>query len=158
MSQYFKSAALVLQVACGVQLFNNYVAEFTWCFGPSMLPTLNMTGDIVGFEHLTQRFSKLDTGDLVVAVSPIDPSKLVCKRVIGVPGDKVVIDPVSPHRQYITVPPGHYWLMGDNLSNSTDSRAYGPVSGGLVLGRVFARLWPSPKWINNGLEEIVEFS
>lgn len=68
-----------------------------------MLPTLNMTGDIVGFEHLTQRFSKLDTGDLVVAVSPTDPSKLVCKRIIGVPGDKVVIDPVSPHRQYITV-------------------------------------------------------
>lgn len=30
--------------------------------------------------------------------------------------------------------------MGDNLSNSTDSRAYGPVSGGLVLGRVFARV------------------
>lgn len=30
MSNYFKSAALVLQVACGVQLFNNYVAEFTW--------------------------------------------------------------------------------------------------------------------------------
>lgn len=68
-----------------------------------MLPTLNMTGDIVGFEHLTQRFSKLGTGDLVVAISPTDPSKLVCKRIIGVPGDKVVIDPVSPHRQYITV-------------------------------------------------------
>jgi hypothetical protein len=30
--------------------------------------------------------------------------------------------------------------MGDNLSNSTDSRAYGPVSGGLILGRVFARV------------------
>ena len=30
MSKYFKSAALVFQVACGVQLFNNHVAEFTW--------------------------------------------------------------------------------------------------------------------------------
>jgi inner membrane protease subunit 1 len=33
MSKYFKSAALVFQVACGVQLFNNYVAEFTWVIG-----------------------------------------------------------------------------------------------------------------------------
>ena len=73
------------------------------CFGPSMLPTLNMTGDIVGYEHLTQRFSKLDTGDLVVAVSPTDPSKLVCKRIIGVEGDRVCIDPISMHRRYITV-------------------------------------------------------
>ncbi|KAF8981898.1 hypothetical protein BGZ46_002139 [Entomortierella lignicola] len=157
MSRYFKSTALVLQVAFGVQLFNENVAEFTWCFGPSMLPTLNMTGDIVAFEHLTQRFSKLGTGDLVVAISPSDPSKLVCKRIIGVEGDKVCIDPISAHRQYITVPPGHYWLMGDNLNNSTDSRVYGPVSGGLILGRVFARLWPSPKWLGNGMEEIVEF-
>lgn len=68
-----------------------------------MLPTLNMTGDIVGYESLTQRFSKLETGDLVVAVSPRDPSKLICKRIIGVAGDKVCIDPVSVHRQYITV-------------------------------------------------------
>ncbi|KAG0303450.1 hypothetical protein BGZ98_006641 [Dissophora globulifera] len=157
MSQYLKSAALVLQVACGIQLFKEYVAEFTWCFGPSMLPTLNMTGDVVVYEHLTQRFSKLDTGDLVVAISPVDPSKLVCKRIIGVAGDKVCIDPISMHRQYITVPPGHYWLMGDNLNNSTDSRAYGPVSEGLVTGRVFARLWPNPRWLGNGLEEIVEF-
>lgn len=68
-----------------------------------MLPTLNMTGDVVGYESLTQRFSKLETGDLVVAVSPRDPSKLICKRIIGTAGDKVCIDPVSVHRQYITV-------------------------------------------------------
>ncbi|KAG0025749.1 IMP1 inner mitochondrial membrane peptidase-like [Podila clonocystis] len=158
MSRYLKGAAIVIQVACGVQLFKENIAEFTWCFGPSMLPTLNMTGDIVGYESLTQRFSKLETGDLVVAVSPRDPSKLICKRIIGAAGDKVCIDPVSVHRQYITVPPGHYWLMGDNLNNSTDSREYGPVSGGLILGRVFARVWPSPKWIGNGMEEILEFS
>ncbi|KAI1307671.1 IMP1 inner mitochondrial membrane peptidase-like [Mortierella claussenii] len=79
-----------------------------------------MTGDVVFYEHWTQRFSKLDTGDVVVAASPLDPSKLVCKRIIGLPGDKVCIDPISVHRQYIT-------------------------------------LWPNPKWIGNGMEEIVEF-
>ncbi|KAG0057562.1 IMP1 inner mitochondrial membrane peptidase-like [Gryganskiella cystojenkinii] len=103
MSAYFRSAAKVLQVACTIQLVNQYAFEATWCFGPSMLPTLNMTGDIVIFERLTQRYSKIQTGDLVVATSPEDPTKFVCKRVIGLAGDKVCIDPISPHRQYITV-------------------------------------------------------
>ncbi|RUS21821.1 IMP1 inner mitochondrial membrane peptidase-like protein [Endogone sp. FLAS-F59071] len=52
------------------------------------------------------------------------------------------------------VPPGHVWLGGDNMSNSTDSRLYGPVPLALVKGRVFARVWPEPGWIRNGLVPI----
>ena len=36
----------------------------------------------------------------------------------------------------VTVPPGHVWLQGDNMSVSRDSREYGPVSRGLIRGRV----------------------
>ena len=40
------------------------------------------------------------------------------------------------------VPEGHVWLQGDNLSNSTDSRHYGPVPLGMVQGRVVLKIWP----------------
>lgn len=40
------------------------------------------------------------------------------------------------------VPQGHVWLEGDNASNSTDSRAYGPVPLAMVRGRVFLKVRP----------------
>jgi inner membrane protease subunit 1 len=36
----------------------------------------------------------------------------------------------------LQVPKGHVWLLGDNIDNSLDSRTYGPVPLGLILGRV----------------------
>ena len=49
-----------------------------------MLPTLNMWGDIILMETISWRWRrKIDLGDLVVAVSPADPSKTVLKRVLG---------------------------------------------------------------------------
>ena len=35
-----------------------------------------------------------------------------------------------------TIPPGHYWVMGDNRNDSNDSHAWGPLRGNRIIGRV----------------------
>ena len=42
--------------------------------------------------------------------------------------------------EWVRIPKGHVWLVGDNLSNSTDSRTYGPVPLAIVKGQVLARV------------------
>ena len=42
----------------------------------------------------------------------------------------------------ITVPPGHYFMMGDNRGASDDSRFWGPVPRDWIIGSAFATYWP----------------
>lgn len=57
--------------------------------GPSMLPTLNMSGDVLLVERLSTRFGNIKHGDLVIACSTENPKKTICKRVMGLEGDRV---------------------------------------------------------------------
>ncbi|KAK9463182.1 peptidase S24/S26A/S26B/S26C [Lipomyces oligophaga] len=59
------------------------------------------------------------------------------------PPSSISVPPSScTESRYIKVPEGHLWLLGDNASASLDSREYGPVPMGLVLGKViFAVYW-----------------
>ena len=45
-------------------------------------------------------------------------------------------------QQPYRVPAGSYFLMGDNRPDSGDSRAFGPVARGRLVGRAFGRYWP----------------
>jgi signal peptidase I len=90
------------------------------------------------------------------------------KRVVGLPGDhlkviagRVYIDgkrqnepfirpdaecPTCNLPREITIPPGHFFMMGDNRGNSTDSRVWGPVPKKWIIGGAFFTYWP-PKRI-----------
>ncbi|KAI8799672.1 mitochondrial inner membrane peptidase complex catalytic subunit [Cladochytrium replicatum] len=136
------------QGACLAILFQQHCAEISMCVGPSMLPTFNIIGDLVIVRKLstTKVQQSVQHGDVLVAVSPMNSSRAICKRVAGLPGDTVPVDPLSGSEK-LTVPAGQVWLLGDNLANSTDSRSYGPVPMGLIRGKVVCKIWPRFEWV-----------
>ncbi|XP_053139042.1 mitochondrial inner membrane protease subunit 1 isoform X3 [Hemicordylus capensis] len=105
-----------------------------------MEPTIQ-NSDMVFSENLSYHFSSIQKGDIVIAKNPADPKSNICKRVMGLEGDKVCTSSPSDFLKiHSYVPKGHVWLEGDNLRNSTDSRCYGPVPYGLIRGRICFKL------------------
>ena len=102
-------------------------------------------------------FSSL--GQAIGVVPPSDRDFI--KRVVGIPGDtincrggalyrnnqKVVENYLDPGMttdgcRRTTVKPGELFVMGDNRTNSQDSRVFGPIKRSDVVGRAFVRIWP----------------
>ncbi|TYK13270.1 mitochondrial inner membrane protease subunit 1-like [Cucumis melo var. makuwa] len=130
---------------CGLHVANTYICTATFTYGPSMIPTLNLTGDFVLAERLSTRFGRVGVGDIVLVRSPENPRKVVGKRLIGMEGDSVtyVVDPKnSDWSETVVVPKGHVWIEGDNIYDSRDSRNFGAVPYGLLQGKIFWRIWP----------------
>ncbi|THH21451.1 hypothetical protein EW146_g80 [Bondarzewia mesenterica] len=140
-------ALYTINLACAFHLFAEYIGSVTSVHGPSMIPTMAEEGEIVIENRLSFRRdpSSLKRGDLVTLASPLTVGRVVCKRVLGLPGDVICVDPTSikaPSTEHVIVPQGHIWIIGDNATLSRDSRDYGPVSLSLVRGTLFARVFP----------------
>jgi signal peptidase I len=107
------------------------------------------------------------SGYLLAAKIYTSSSTFFIKRVIGLPGEKVTIQNGTvkiynsekpegfilnePYLSNlvkttsdidITLPPQQYFVMGDNRTNSYDSRSWGSLNGKAILGRVWLRVWP----------------
>ena len=87
------------------------------CEGKSMNPTIK-DGETV----LVDREAKIEVGDIVVAKHPTEQTSEVVKR----------IERINEH--------GHYFLVGDNLEDSNDSRHFGAVTREYIKGKVVARM------------------
>ena len=101
-----------------------------------MLPTLPLEDFLLidKFSHAVLK-RKYQKGDIIISWAPYNHNRSVCKRIAGVAGDVVTRYPSSHAEERVvdpsllesfTVPPGHIWLLGDNIEHSTDSRNYGP--------------------------------
>ena len=112
----------VLQVLTIYHITTFYFVDGTLCVGPSMLPTFNETGDFVLIDRWTHSYyggrKRYQNQDVVIAISPYDPKKTICKRVSATEGETVEVEWAGGLTRRLVVPAGHVWLTGDNASNS----------------------------------------
>ncbi|XP_047342236.1 mitochondrial inner membrane protease subunit 1 [Impatiens glandulifera] len=136
---------IVVKFLCLLHVTDTYLCSPTIVYGPSMLPTFNLTGDVVLVDYISHRLGRVGPGDIVLVRSPENPRRMVVKRILAMGGDTITfqVDPRNSERcRTIVVPKGHVWIQGDNIYLSKDSRSFGPVPYGLIKGKVYSRVWP----------------
>lgn len=127
----------------------------------SMKPTLD-PGEFILVNKLAYRLGDVQHGDIIVFHFPQDPREDYIKRVIGLPGDDLLVQggvvyvnnrPLSEN--YISAPPGYtgewkvpensIFVLGDNRNQSSDSHSWGYVPMQNVVGRALVIYWPFNK-------------
>jgi signal peptidase I len=134
----------------------------------SLIPTIQI-GDQVLVNKFVYRFGSPRYRDIVVLDDPTGETPMLIKRVIALGGQtvdlrdgKVVVDgvplvepythgqpslPGDPGITYpLTLPIGTVWVMGDNRTQSKDSRWLGPQPLASVHGKAFVVYWPPSRW------------
>ncbi len=147
-------ALLALQQLLSVVIVA-YVVQPVRMEGKSMSPALN-EGDKF---FLWKQFDELQRGDIVGHLYPLDTTKSYIKRIVGLPGETIEF---RDNRVYINgklldesytqsptvsfdgegpkvIPANHYFMLGDNRTNSSDSRLWGTVARELVYGKFWYR-------------------
>lgn len=150
---------LGLSALCAYLLIT-FVFRLTIVKGESMDHTL-ATGQTLYVDKLFLRFSEPKRGDIVIVEYPGSDESFV-KRVVGMPGEKIYIKDskvyingnsqidvwngshVIGDMDEVTVPENSYFVMGDNRSNSKDSRSksVGTISRDHIIGRAVFRVYP----------------
>jgi signal peptidase I len=130
--------------------------------GTSMLPRL-VDQDRLFINKFVYHFEAIEPGDVVVFHYPRDPQKSYIKRIIAIPGDRLLIDrgrvyvngkllsePYIPEEYRDTrsqdemiIPKDEYFVMGDHRSISSDSREFGAVKRDLIYGKAAFVYWPT---------------
>lgn len=157
----------ILMAILVVMLFTQFVGSHSVVPTGSMLPTIEI-GDHLITNRIPYYYRDPARGEVVVFYQ--DGEYLV-KRVIGLPGDEIDIrenkvwingKPLD-ERDYIyiwdstgqvvgvgidyplTIPEDHYFVLGDNRPDSSDSRYFGPISRKQIVSQAMWRIFPIEK-------------
>jgi len=121
-------AGLLLAGLLSGRLVRRYVVE-----GRSMLRAF-APGDRLVVEGVSYRFRSPRVGEVVVVRQPGSEGRLDLKRIAGVPGTEVTVRGAPDF-----LGKNEWYVLGDNLDESTDSRELGPVKTSDIAGRVWFR-------------------
>ena len=162
---FIEFLAWVLLVLVMFFLLTNFVFCGYVIPSGSMEDTL-MPEDRIFAEKISYYVDSPQPGDIVTFDDPEVPGRTLIKRCVAVAGQtvdlqdgKVVVDGVTLSEPYTmgkeslplnsptvtypyTVPQGHIWVMGDNRTNSLDSRYFGSIRIDSVTGKAFFRFFP----------------
>ncbi len=156
-----KFGLIALVIVIPIRLF---IAQPFIVSGASMDATFT-NGQYLIVDELSFRLSEPARGQVVIFKYPNDPTKYFIKRIIGLPNDTIEIkegvvtikngehpdgfvldEPYVENKKRETATftlQGHqYFVMGDNRRASSDSRVWGPVDRGFIIGTPFVRLYP----------------
>jgi signal peptidase I len=132
--------------------------------GLSMWATLD-NNDYLIANKIDYRLHAPQRGDIIILRPPTDNSKDFIKRIIALPGERILISQgfvyINGHKldePYLPeawtqldnwggpdgtiVPPNDYFVMGDNRNRSQDSRIFGFIGRDRIDGRAWFRIWP----------------
>jgi signal peptidase I len=154
-----ETAILTLVIFVLVRLaFQNFRIE-----GHSMEANLHH-GQFLIVNKLVYYLHPPERGDVIVFHSPENPRKDFIKRVVGLPGEDVeireggvLVNGVRLEETYISnvgnrswgpdvVGEFEYFVLGDNRSNSSDSRSWGMLDGNAIIGKGWISYWPPRYW------------
>lgn len=135
--------------------------------GASMEPNF-LDHEYLIVDELSYRLRVPERGEVIVFKNPNNQQEYFLKRIIGLPGERVKVSDgrvtvyngdypegvtieesylpkdllTAGDNQVVTLGADEYFVLGDNRSNSFDSRRFGSVKKDLIVGRAFFRGWP----------------
>lgn len=157
---------VVLLAGVTIVLVRHFLFKPFYVQGESMLPNFEQS-DYLIIDQLTYglRGKNPQRGDVIVFESPVNPKEFYLKRVIGLPGERVKIESekvfiyndehpqgieldepyipdVTAGSTNVSLQPHQYFVLGDNRDESFDSRRFGPIDEGTIVGKAWIRGWP----------------
>lgn len=164
--RWLSEAAILVALAFAIAfVIKVFVIQPFYIPSGSMEPTL-LPGDRVLVNKFIYRMREPKAGDIVVFEAPRDVEKRdFIKRVVAVEGQtveikdgKVYVDHKLVDESYLATSRDHssfgpvtladntVFVMGDNRTNSSDSRVFGPFRRDRILGEAFVVYWPFTRW------------